>query len=350
MLSFLTGNKRTNSGDTQHQQHGEKKRSKADSIITWECCICRTTIRGDNDLVNLHLSACLEKQERAASASGDELNDDVAMEKPQQTSGTPSSSSSSSLLKGETATEPILGQSQYAASSSAKIAAAPDHTPYKLILGPLSGLLIIHDFITVEEEAGLVKCLDEDPRVRYKASSWNGRCDGKWYGMKTQFGLPKEIRAVTKGEHDLPDFVFPFLDRLQFIKQDIIRFLKSSTMDSIKRDRMIDILRNFKPNECNVNSYERRKRHSLQPHFDDRELSGPALMNLSLLGNAKMTYTKQGESEVAVDLPRRCLQLVTGDSRYKWKHSIKFEHLLDERRVSLTCRQAGFNAKKKVIV
>lgn len=81
---------------------------------------------------------------------------------------------------------------------------------------------------------------------------------------------------------------------------------------------MPNVLLNFQPNECNANCYIRSENHYLTPHYDDRFLSGPILMNLSLQGHSKMTYSKGDSSAihdiVKVVLPRRCLQLVTGSS------------------------------------
>ena len=37
-----------------------------------------------------------------------------------------------------------------------------------------------------------------------------------------------------------------------------------------------------RPNECNANSYRARAGHYLEAHFDDRQLSGDTLVNLSL--------------------------------------------------------------------
>ena len=109
--------------------------------------------------------------------------------------------------------------------------------------------------------------------------------------------------------------------------------------------KMPSVLSSFKPNECNANLYLRSENHSLTPHYDDRFLSGPILMNLSLHGRSRMIYSK-GDSDtvndvVTVYLPRKCLQLVTGDARYKYKHRINAEDVLDEKRISITWRQAG---------
>jgi alkylated DNA repair protein alkB family protein 4 len=81
--------------------------------------------------------------------------------------------------------------------------------------------------------------------------------------------------------------------------------------------------------------------HWLKAHFDDRHVSGELLANISLCGDCYMTYT-HGSTGVQkrVRLPRRCLQVVTKDSRYAWTHGIANEDLLDERRVSLTFRSS----------
>lgn len=91
-----------------------------------------------------------------------------------------------------------------------------------------------------------------------------------------------------------------------------------------------------------MNSYEQSKGHFLTPHFDDRALSGPLLLNISMGCAAVMTYTSEGVScSHRVPLPRRCLQIVAEDARYRWKHSILAEDVLGARRVSLTFREAG---------
>eukprot|EP01031_Cornospumella_fuschlensis_P038394 gene38394-46661_t len=46
-----------------------------------------------------------------------------------------------------------------------------------------------------------------------------------------------------------------------------------------------------------------------------------------------------------VFLPRRALQIVSGDARWQYMHSICAEDILGERRVSVTYRQSG--AKKE---
>lgn len=53
-----------------------------------------------------------------------------------------------------------------------------------------------------------------------------------------------------------------------------------------------------------------------------------------------MTYKSQSTNQIPNILPRRSLQLVTGDARYKYTHEIKESDLLDNRRISVTFRQS----------
>ena len=102
------------------------------------------------------------------------------------------------------------------------------------------------------------------------------------------------------------------------------------------------LIPNFKPNGCNAIDYIKAAGHEITAHCDDRQLSGDILANLSLAGDAVMTYTsdrEKGYSPVKVLLPRRSLQLQTGDVRYNWQHAILNADLLAPRRVSITFRQ-----------
>lgn len=194
------------------------------------------------------------------------------------------------------------------------------------------GLFLISDFITAEEEAALIASIDGDTETPWKHSSFNGHCNSKCFGVRTHFGLPGEPRLVrlnnpSLGEHDIPPYLALFPPRLH----NMVRHLDGVPIE----------LKNFTPNECNCNSYEAAHGHSLRPHFDDRSLSGPLLMNLSLGCDAKMTYIGPKSVETAVYLPRRTLQIVIGPARWVYQHSIKAADILGVRRVSVTWRHAG---------
>ncbi len=207
---------------------------------------------------------------------------------------------------------------------------------------------IIHDFITEDEEIQLLQQIDSDALTPWEHSSFNGHCYSKKYGVRTLFGLPKQDRLVrkndvNKGEYDLPGYLSPLVSRWQ----EIVR--KRKVSDNLYSH--VELLK-FVPNECNINSYYKAQKNYLKPHFDDRNLSGPLLVNLSLLGRSRMTYLLPPENQnlknkepIPVFLPRRCLQLVTGPARWNFMHMINSIDILDDRRVSVTWRQCGERSK-----
>ena len=196
------------------------------------------------------------------------------------------------------------------------------------------GLWLVYQLLSEAEEAQLIRDVDGDCRTPWRVSSFNGFTDTKVFGVRTQFGLPNEERLVRKNdasrdEHDIPAYMESLLRRLSALPQ---RF-----------PELQDLLRSFRVNDCNVNSYERERGHFLTPHYDDRALSGPLLLNLSLGCDCLMTYTSERPDEppVRVHLPRRSLQIVSRDARYCFKHSIAKEDVLGDRRVSVTFRMSG---------
>jgi len=231
-------------------------------------------------------------------------------------------------------------------SSSGTAVKGGDHCfeKYRLVRGSLPGLFIVPDFISAEEETDLMRRLDFDPSSPWHFSSFNGNCMSKTFGFKTHFGKPGEDRLVRRnnpsaGEPDMPSYLEPLLERLRGIVAANAADLKESEI--VKR--VMDI------NECNANSYERAD-HFLRPHFDDRHMSGPFLVNLSMGRSAYMTYSKSADisadgqyQEHDVLLPPRHLQLVTGEARWLWRHEIKQDAFLNDgtRRVSITWRVAG---------
>ena len=131
----------------------------------------------------------------------------------------------------------------------------------------------------------------------------------------------------------------------------------------------------FAPNEANAIDYRRASGMELLPHCDDRQMSSGVLVNLSLLGDCVMTYArdakrkqkavpddvklrKRREDEnkndarsegdaVDVFLPRRSLQVQTGETRYDFSHAIRNENLLAARRVSVTFRESATPAARR---
>jgi alkylated DNA repair protein alkB family protein 4 len=118
----------------------------------------------------------------------------------------------------------------------------------------------------------------------------------------------------------------------------------------VQRDRDLAGLPEFdggrwRPNQANAISYTKARGEYLGAHCDDRQLSGRILCNLSLCCDAAMRYThdrpdKAGAAPLhaRVALPRRSLQIQTGDVRFNYRHEIANRDLGGARRVSFTFR------------
>lgn len=265
----------------------------------WRCCVCDSYQPNDLVFINLHLDKCCGKVDSATNTESLKVN-----------GATGDSGRSSMKRDAINAIFPI---------DRSRIITSKD----------VPGLFIIYNFLSAEEELLIVEKLDADDLNPWKFSSFNGHCYSKGYGMVTKFG-ERIVRKndMSRGEYDMP----VFLDFVHERFRDILR----------QHPQMFPpCLHRFRANECNMNSYLKSRKDTLKPHFDDRYLSGEVLMNLSLMGASFMTYIDEKDCEVDIHLPRCCLQLVTESARYDFKHSIKEVNLLDERRVSITWRQAG---------
>jgi hypothetical protein len=249
---------------------------------------------------------------------------------------------------------------------------------YKINCLPIKGLYTIHEFLTVEEEEALLTYLDltdENVCPPWKASKFNGQCLSKGWGVKTVHGtyINKRIGHVRKndvaaGEPDLPASFDWLLDRIHNLWRSFEVEMRGKD-NSSTRSNIVQEMKSLRINEGNANAYFKKEGHHLRPHVDDRFLSGPLLVNLSLSGRGTMRYQREKEvlearctelgavqqgmvmhhteavDSIDVELPRRALQIVSGAARFDYEHSIP-NNLLDERRrVSITLRMAGDRRK-----
>jgi hypothetical protein len=303
-----------------------------ESSAYWQCFLCGKSTRNTPEWINIHIDACLLSSESVKNS--DNLNEVSSS----QARELPSSSTADSLKH---LSPPRPSSVSKSVGENLITIYDPSHEVFRddiIHHHAIDGLILIHNFISVDEESRIQKFLDDDVDNPWKYSSFNGNCHSKGYGVITQFGLPAENRLVRvndrdKGEKEIPTCILFLVDRLKRIVQ---RY----------PDIFPDCLRKFEPNEFNANQYLKTRKDYLKFHYDDRFLSGEVLMNLSMIGACHMSYMEsKGGREFDVNLPRRCLQLVTGTARYRYKHGIKEENLFNEMRISMTFRQAGDNQK-----
>ena len=86
-------------------------------------------------------------------------------------------------------------------------------------------------------------------------------------------------------------------------------------------------------NQCIVNEYNPGQ--GISPHVDNKQFDW-YIISLSLNSNSIMIFTKN-EDEVDVLINRRSLVILTEESRYSWKHSIKGSNVKNKR-ISITYR------------
>ena len=287
------------------------------------CCpIC--DVRISSSLINMHIDVCLERADRRACT--DCLYSKPAKQKQTQDQERSEDAKKSKLFEStrieHTAPLPLLILTATNPSKQRELFIQEHST--------VPGLYLIEDFVDSDEEAAIIRNLDED-QTPWHHSNFNGHCLSKRFGVRTHLAPPRLVRPndPAAGEMDIPPYLAIATSRLRLLLEG-------------GRHSLPSVLHDFTPNECNANSYETALGHFLTPHFDDRALSGPILMNLSLGCDAHMTF-HAGEEHAGIDvrLPARCLQLVTGPARYSYRHSIRADAISGPRRVSVTWRQAG---------
>ncbi len=202
------------------------KQHKEEAVSLKTCCVCGESFRYSNAVLNMHIDQCLNKKEKEEVEKG-------------------KSEIENALL-------PVR--------------------PLNIKKGPVEGLYLITDFLTKEEEERLVHDLDTD-NEQWKYSAFNGHCDSMSFGVKTVHGLGGGGAAghVRKNnginERDIPRYMKTIIDRIH----DIHHHFTASNLNLNPFDSggsggksIVDILKSFKINEFNANSYEKRKGHFLR--------------------------------------------------------------------------------------
>lgn len=91
-----------------------------------------------------------------------------------------------------------------------------------------------------------------------------------------------------------------------------------------------------KPTQCIVNEYKRGQK--ITPHTDHVKLFGPVVVIVSLGDPMKMVLTRPGYTSYSITLEPGTALVLSGESRYNWKHELKPSKDPDFRRVSMTFR------------
>eukprot|EP01039_Chlorochromonas_danica_P001044 gene1044-1132_t len=310
------------------------------------CPVCQRALWTDLVFTAMHIDHCLEKaaKDKLSSPLLIDLSEETEEEKEQEHDGPPNKRQRPQHTQSRPADSPCpltpmtQASPALALSSSSKTSRPFLPVPVNLrceSVTALPGIFLLHNFLTSEEETEILHHLDNDQATPWRFSSFNGHCQTKVFGLRSQFGLPNEVRLVRKnrpedGEYDIPDYLRMVIDRVKVITAQW------------RHPDLPNELNTFQVNECNANSYHRSEGDYLKPHYDDRFLSGPLLLNLSLVGDCSMTYhvpNQPGQHRLL--LSHGTLQIISKEARWNYMHAIHKEDFLSDRRVSITFRQVG---------
>lgn len=191
--------------------------------------------------------------------------------------------------------------------------------------------VIIHDFVTVEEERVLLDVLRVDEAMKARGAQrglWHiSNRDGSIHLSQT-WGVHLDYnKGFCSHREQFPPFIRDIVDKMKEVKQ----------------------LKNWKPDQANGIIYIKKENHSLRPHTDHRRLTDDMICNLSLGCSAIMKYRKDSKRNTGkgaelppehnILLPQRSLQIMVGTFRYDYTHEIKNEDIHGAARTSITFRK-----------
>ncbi|XP_016953375.1 alkylated DNA repair protein alkB homolog 8 [Drosophila biarmipes] len=164
-----------------------------------------------------------------------------------------------------------------------------------------SGLVVIPDFVSEEEESTLLKAIAEDGRTSEGSGTLKHR-NVKHFGFEFLYGS-NNVDPSKPLEQPIPsacDILWPRLEN------------SASTWDWST------------PDQLTVNEYE--PGHGIPPHVDTHSAFLDPILSLSLQSDVVMDF-RRGEEYVQVRLPRRSLLIMSGEARYDWTHGIRPKHI-----------------------
>jgi alkylated DNA repair dioxygenase AlkB len=171
----------------------------------------------------------------------------------------------------------------------------------------IDGLVLLNDFITLEEEATLIGHIDKQP--------WDTRFSRRTqhYGYFYDY-ISREAKTVTE---PIPEWMNFIIDRL------LEKKLLSVCPDQV-------IINEYKPGR------------GIVAHTDAVKIFEDGIVSLSLLSQVNMTFAKKKKS-FELPLPRCSALCLHREARYRWTHAIangkKDGDKERERRVSITFRK-----------
>lgn len=187
------------------------------------------------------------------------------------------------------------------------------HENSKIDFLPITGIFVIEDFVSQEEENQLIPLID--------AKQWVPSQEGRSkqdYGPKISF-LKK--RVSVGGFAGFPDFALHLFNRMQ--------------------TNYSEVLGDFVPVEFCILEYKPERGSYIRPHFDDKWVWGDRLITVNLVSATVLRLTREFNIppyEIVIKMPARSLLVIQGEARYDWLHSIN-KYDIKSRRIAMTWRE-----------
>ncbi|XP_059620355.1 alkylated DNA repair protein alkB homolog 8 [Phlebotomus argentipes] len=157
------------------------------------------------------------------------------------------------------------------------------------------GLVVLKDFISEEEEEKLMKCVNWTEEASGKELKHR---QVKHFGYEFRYGSNDVDPEVPLNEK-IPQECHILWERMHKKYPDI----DWST-----------------PDQLTVNKYAPGQ--GIPPHCDTHSAFSGPIVSLSLGSDVVMEFRSASGEDTCVLLPRRCILLMTGESRYNWTHGI----------------------------
>lgn len=148
---------------------------------------------------------------------------------------------------------------------------------------PPLGLSVTENFLTLEQEVEIIQWLD--------TQTWS-------------------TKLARRTQHY--GYEYDYQSRNAAVAAPVISGPLKTIADHLSHNNIMT------PTQCIVNEYTRNQ--GISPHIDSPTF-GPVIVGVCLREPCIMKFTR-GNEEYDCWLPRRCIYVMTGESRYNWKHSI----------------------------
>ena len=172
------------------------------------------------------------------------------------------------------------------------------------------GLILVPDFLSKKDEQWLADEIDAQEWIMNRARTRRIQVYGPYHNAQYKI-IPGKY-----SKH--PEFIAELVELL---------------FQRIDNQQLSDKLRDEQLTEVYINEYTAGQ--TLQQHFDHRSTYEENIIGISCLSDVQLAFSC-GSKVYEQNVPRRSLYIMSGDSRFKYKHGIRTPAAA--RRLSVTFR------------